>query len=136
MKLTLPGLQSADWTRANIDLPAFDIQAMRRRTAEAPAWVHFGAGNIFRAFPCAALQRLLDRGAYDRGVIACETYDPEILRRAYAPFDNLSLLCVLRADGQIEKRVIASVAEAIAADGRAGRAWRTSSKALPCRWSA
>lgn len=117
MKLTLPGLQSADWTRANIDLPAFDIQAMRRRTAEAPAWVHFGAGNIFRAFPCAALQRLLDRGAYDRGVIACETYDPEILRRAYAPFDNLSLLCVLRADGQIEKRVIASVAEAIAADG-------------------
>lgn len=117
MKLTLEGIQDrARWETAGIALPEFDIAAMRKRTAAEPTWVHFGAGNIFRAFPCVALQRLLDGGLYDRGVIACETFDPEILERAYAPHDNLSLLCVLRADGQIEKRVVASVAEALTLD--------------------
>lgn len=118
MKLSLSSLQKerAEWLRGGFALPAFDSEAVRRRTREAPTWIHFGAGNIFRAFPCAALQRLLDAGLYDRGVIAIEAYDPEIITRAYAPFDDLSVLAVLRADGTLDKRVIASVAEALTAD--------------------
>ena len=117
MKLNLKGLSDrAAWAAADISLPVFDIAAMGEKTRKAPAWVHFGAGNIFRAFLAAALQRTLDTGAYDRGVIACETYDGEIIDRAYGPFDNLSLLAVLRADGRIDKKVIASVAEAVKAD--------------------
>ena len=60
MRLTLQGLtEKAAFDAAGIALPAFDIEAMREATAAAPRWLHFGAGNIFRAFPCAALQRLL-----------------------------------------------------------------------------
>ena len=39
-------------------LPEYDREAMVRRTMEAPTWLHFGAGNIFRAFPAVLCQRL------------------------------------------------------------------------------
>lgn len=117
MKLSLNGIQDrAAWERAGIALPAYDVRAMREKTKENPVWVHFGAGNIFRAFLCAAMQRVLDSGASDRGVIACETYDGEIIDRAYTAYDNLSLVAIMRADGKVEKRVVASVAEAVKAD--------------------
>jgi len=119
MKLNLNTLSDrAAWEGMGITLPKYDIPAMREKTRLAPRWVHFGAGNIFRAFPCAALSRALENGDMDTGVIACETYDGEIIDRAYAPFDNLCLLSVLRSDGQIDKRVIGSVAEAVKADER------------------
>ncbi len=117
MKLSLNGIQDrAAWERAGIALPEYDVRAMREKTKENPVWVHFGAGNIFRAFLCAAMQRVLDSGASDRGIIACETYDGEIIDRAYTAYDNLSLVAVMRADGKVEKRVVASVAEAVKAD--------------------
>ncbi len=117
MKLSLNGIQDrAAWERAGIALPEYDVRAMREKTKENPVWVHFGAGNIFRAFLCAAMQRVLDSGASDRGIIACETYDGEIIDRAYTAYDNLSLVAVMRADGKVEKRVVASVAEALKAD--------------------
>lgn len=117
MKLTVQGIQNGKtWEQAGIALPRFDVGAVRVRTQKEPAWVHFGAGNIFRAYPCAVLQRLLDEGLYDRGVIACETYDPEIIEKAYAPYDDLSLLAILRADGSIDKRVIAAVTESLVWD--------------------
>lgn len=117
MKLSLWGIEDrAAWEAAGIALPAFDIGAMREATAKAPTWLHFGAGNIFRAFPCAALQTLLEKGLTDTGVIACETFDSSIIDELLTPHDNLSLLVTLRADGQTGKRVIASIAEAIKAD--------------------
>lgn len=117
MKLSLDGLRDRNaWEAVNIALPQFDVAGMRERTLAAPAWLHLGAGNLFRAFPCAALQTLLEDDAYDRGVIACETFDPEILQRAYRPCDVLSLLAVLRTDGRIDKRVIASVSEVLETD--------------------
>ena len=117
MKLSLNGIQDrAAWERAGIALPEYDVRAMREKTKENPVWVHFGAGNIFRAFLCAAMQRVLDSGASDRGIIACETYDGEIIDRAYTAYDNLSLVAIMRADGKVEKRVVASVAEAVKAD--------------------
>ena len=117
MKLSLNGIQDrAAWERAGIALPEYDVRAMREKTKENPVWVHFGAGNIFRAFLCAAMQRVLDSGASDRGIIACETYDGEIIDRAYTAYDNQSLVAVMRADGKVEKRVVASVAEAVKAD--------------------
>ncbi|MCL1965478.1 MAG: mannitol dehydrogenase family protein [Firmicutes bacterium] len=122
MKLTAADIKNrAWWEAAGIALPRFDIALMRRRTEESPAWVHFGAGNIFRAFLCAALQRVLDAGAYDRGIIACEAYDGEIIDRVYEPYDGLSLLAVLRPDGQVDKRVLASIARAVKADDQGVR---------------
>ena len=37
------------WEKAEISLPQFDRQAMKEETKKNPQWVHFGAGNIFRA---------------------------------------------------------------------------------------
>ena len=96
--------------------PQYDVEAMRERTLANPTWIHFGAGNIFRAFQAAGLERVLNKGAYDKGVIAVESFDSEIIDKAYAPYDNLSLVVVLKADGTIEKNVVASVAAGWKAD--------------------
>ncbi|MDR3139419.1 MAG: mannitol dehydrogenase family protein, partial [Treponema sp.] len=104
------------WEKAGIDLPRFDPEAMIRATKETPQWVHFGAGNIFRAFPAALLQNLLDQGAAKTGILVAEGYDGEIIDRVFLPYDNLTMAVTLKADGTIQKRVIASVAEAFRID--------------------
>ena len=119
MKLTdilSPALNTAEWEQKGYQLPKFDIKAVREKTAKEPTWVHFGGGNIFRAFPAAILNDALNTGKYDRGVIVAETFDYEVVDKAYAPYDNLSLAISLCSDGNIEKKVIASVTEALKAD--------------------
>ena len=107
---------AAEWEEKGYQLPKFDIKAVREKTAKEPTWVHFGGGNIFRAFPAAILNDALNTGKYDRGVIVAETFDFEVIDKAYAPFNNLSLLVSLQSTGTIEKKVIASVTEALKAD--------------------
>lgn len=122
MKLHLDALDNrAPWQAAHFDLPQFDIKAIRENTRRRPTWLHLGAGNIFRAFPAAALQRLLDAQICDTGLIVAECFDGDIIERAYTPYDNLSVLCVLGADGHVQKKVIASVAEALRCDGKRPR---------------
>lgn len=116
MKLTDTAVQTALWEEKGYRLPSFDLDALRERTKAAPTWVHFGAGNLFRAFPAALLQRLLDEGLTDRGVIAAEAFDYEIIDKIYRPCDNRSLLVTLRSDGAVEKRIITSVTESLKAD--------------------
>ena len=105
-----------EWEEKGYQLPRFDIEAVRAKTHDEPTWVHFGAGNIFRAFPAAILNEALNSGKYDRGVIVAESFDYEIIDKAYQPYDNLSLLVSLKSTGTIEKKVIASVTESLKAD--------------------
>ena len=114
---------SPQWAEKGYQMPQFDIEAVRAKTHQAPVWVHFGAGNLFRAFPAAVLQQALDSGKYDRGVIVAEGFDFEIIDKAYAPYDNLSLLVCLQSDGNIQKKVIASVTESLKADARFEADW-------------
>ena len=107
---------AAEWEQKGYELPKFDIRAVREKTAKEPTWVHFGGGNIFRAFPAAMLNDALNTGRYDRGVIVAETFDYEVIDKAYTPYDNLSLLVSLKGDGTVDKKVIASVTEALKAD--------------------
>ena len=107
---------AAEWEAKGYQLPKFDIKAVRDKTAKEPTWVHFGGGNIFRAFPAAILNDALNTGKYDRGVIVAETFDFEVIDKAYAPYNNLSLCVNLCSDSSIEKKVIASVTEALKAD--------------------
>ncbi|MBQ8097671.1 MAG: mannitol dehydrogenase family protein [Prevotella sp.] len=107
---------AAEWEQKGYQLPKFDIKAVREKTYKEPTWVHFGGGNIFRAFPAAILNDALNTGKYDRGVIVAETFDFEVGEKAYAPYDNLSLLVSLQSDGNIEKKVIASITEVLKAD--------------------
>ena len=75
MELTLQGLkQTEDWKQAGYSLPQYDIPAVAARTRENPRWIHFGAGNIFRAFQANVAQELLNRGVLDTGLIAAEGY--------------------------------------------------------------
>ena len=48
-------VNAAEWEAKGYELPKFDIKAVREKTAKEPTWVHFGGGNIFRAFPAAIL---------------------------------------------------------------------------------
>ena len=107
---------SPEWAQKGYQMPTFDMEAVRKKTHDEPTWVHFGAGNIFRAFPAAILNEALNSGKYDRGVIVAESFDYEIIDKAYQPYDNLSLLVSLKSTGTIEKKVIASVTESLKAD--------------------
>ena len=103
---------TAEWQKTGTTLPQFDIELMKKNTAEAPEWIHFGAGNIFRGFIAPLQQKLLDRNLAKTGIIAADTFDGEIIEKIYKPFDNLALLVTMCADGSLEKSVIASAAEA------------------------
>lgn len=119
MKLTdlrSGNFNAAEWEAKGYLLPKFDMAAVAKKTYDEPTWVHFGGGNIFRAFPAAILNDALNTGKYDRGVIVAETFDYEVIDKAYAPYGNLSLAVSLCSNGTIEKKVIASVTEALKAD--------------------
>ena len=97
LHLNMQGLQDrAAWAQAGIRLPRYDVAAVRARTWEAPVWLHFGAGNIFRGFLAAAQQTLLNTGRADTGILAAESFDFQIIDQVYSPYDALSLLARMR----------------------------------------
>ncbi len=118
MKLDLASLsENAEaWRAIGVKLPAFDVASVRARTAEAPEWVHFGAGNIFRGFIGSLSQRLLDAGLAQTGIVACDTFDYEVIDRIYAAHDCLTLNVILNPDGTTSREILAGVAEGVKAD--------------------
>ncbi len=117
MKLSTEGLKNTqEWTGKGYDLPHYDREAMIEKTKAAPTWIHFGAGNIFRAFQANLAQRMLNEGMDDKGLIVAEGFDYEIVEKQYRPHDNFSVLVTLKADGSIEKTVIGSIAESVILD--------------------
>jgi fructuronate reductase len=110
------------WKSAGFELPEYNREQITISTRSDPQWIHFGAGNIFRAFPATVQQTLLNKGKSKTGIIAVEGYDYEVIEKAYRPYDNLSLLVILKADGTIEKKVIGSVVESLIADST-GHDW-------------
>lgn len=117
MKLNEAGLKEKEaWQKAGYQLPKYDRKAVAEATKENPFWIHFGAGNIFRAFQANVVQNLLNDGVLDRGLIVAEGYDYEIIEKMYLPHDNYSILATLKADGNVEKTVIGSVVEALVLD--------------------
>ena len=117
MKLTLQGIsERTQWEEKGYQLPQYDINIMKKATKEAPFWIHFGAGNLFRAFHAGVVQNLLNAGVLDRGLVVAEGFDYEIIEKMYTPHDNLGIVATLKSDGTIDKTVVASVAEALPLD--------------------
>ncbi|HLV10552.1 MAG TPA: mannitol dehydrogenase family protein [Halanaerobiales bacterium] len=122
LKLSIANInKDREWKEKGFECPQYDYQKIREETMKAPRWVHFGAGNIFRAFIAILQQELLNEGKADSGIVAVETFDHEIIDKVYAPYDNLSLLVTMHPDGNLEKKVVASVTEGLVGDpGRDG----------------
>ena len=124
MKLNSIGISNKEqWEEKGFKLPKFNREEVKIKTLEAPTWIHFGAGNLFRAFTAAAQNRLLNEGKADKGIIVAEGYDYELIEKVYTPFDNLSLLVTLKSDGNMEKEVIGSIVDSIAADSSDKKNW-------------
>ncbi len=104
------------WEEKGYLLPQFDREKVAAATMENPFWVHFGAGNLFRAFQANVVQRLLNDGVLDLGLVVVEGFDYEIIEKMYQPHDNLSILATLKADGSVEKTVIGSIVETLVLD--------------------
>ncbi len=96
------------WEEKGYALPQYDRAAMIEKTKENPVWLHFGAGNIFKAFQAAAAQRLLDAGIEEKGIIAAERRE-----KKKQTSDNLTVKVTLKADGTVEKTVVGSIAETV-----------------------
>ncbi len=124
MKLSYEGLKEQEgWKGAGVALPEYDWKTMKERTMESPVWVHFGAGNIFRGFIAGLQQRLLNQQLADRGIVAAETFDYDIIDKIYRPHDSMTLMVSLKPDGSTQKEVIASIAEGIKADSSDSQQW-------------
>ena len=105
MLLTNEGLKNRQ-DFAGYRLPCFNREEVIKKTMEHPAWLHFGAGNIFKAFQADACQRLLEAGHCDTGIIAVERR-----KKQEDENDGLFIKVTLKSDGNVEKAVIASVSE-------------------------
>lgn len=124
MKLTYDGLKDRQsWAQAGIELPAYDPAGLAERTKEAPVWVHFGIGNIFRIFLGGVADRLISGGALDKGITCVETFDFDVVDKIYTPYDNLALSVTLHEDGRTDKRVLGSLTEAVKARSGDAAAW-------------
>ena len=114
MELNEQGLKNRHaWEEAGYVLPAFDREKVTKATKENPFWIHFGAGNIFRAFQANVVQTLLNEGVLDRGLVVAEGFDYEIVEKMNRPHDDYSILVTLKSDGNIEKTVVGSVVESL-----------------------
>lgn len=114
MRLTKENLKEQSfWEEKGYTLPGYDIEKIAENTKQRPSWLHFGAGNIFRAFPAVLQQQLIRRGLADTGIIVSEAFDEEILDKAYRAYDNLSVAVTLASSGDIRKEIVASIAESV-----------------------
>ncbi len=118
LELSKSGIENnkEQWEKAGYKLPAFDREEVTKATKENPFWIHFGAGNIFRAFQANVVQNLLNSGVLDRGLVVAEGFDYEIIEKMNRPHDDYTILVTLKADGNIEKTVVGSVVESCILD--------------------
>ena len=124
MKLTVKGIKEKEgWEKKGIALPGYDVEAVSARAKEAPVWVHFGIGNIFRVFIGGIADGLLEKGMLDRGITCVETFDYDVVDKIYEPYDNLGLSVILHGDGTREYKVLGSLAEAVKAQSSDSAQW-------------
>ncbi len=109
-------LNIEQWLEKGYELPLYDREQIKKNTRENPSWIHFGGGNIFRAFQANAMQTLLNNGESNTGIIVAEGYDYEIIQKMYHPYDDLNVLVTLKSDNTVQKTIIGSITESLTLD--------------------
>ncbi len=107
---------SAAWEKLGYSLPKYDREQVKKNTLANPNWIHFGAGNIFRAFQANVLNNLLNEKKTDIGLVVAEGFDYEIIDKAFKSFDNLTIYVKLCCNGTVEKNIVGSVVESLRVD--------------------
>lgn len=105
-----------EFERADIRLPAGNVEGVRAAGKRQPRWIHIGGGNLYRAFHAEIAQDLMDAGKLDRGVVVLQTRSPQLVQEVYQPFNNDILQVVMRPDGTLGERVLCSTADALFAN--------------------
>jgi fructuronate reductase len=114
--------QKDRFTALGIKTPEYDFETVWDATKSDPVWLHFGGGNLFRAFHSVLQQHLIESNVTNKGIIVVSTSSGDLVEKVYHPHDNLSLHVVVKADGTLGMEVIASVAESISTN-RGPESW-------------
>jgi len=96
--------------KAQVVLPSVDKNELVKHTEIQPQWVHFGGGNLYRAFHAEVAQTLIDQKELSSGIVVCETFDEQVIDRVYAPYDNDILEVIMHDEGKLEKKLLQSTA--------------------------
>lgn len=115
MKLNLDNIDKINSLK-DIITPKYDINKIKENTLKNPKWLHFGAGNIFRAYMGKVQQNLIENGFEDTGIIVAESFDTDIIDKVYKPFDNLTILTTLDKNGDFKNEILGSIVESIKVD--------------------
>ncbi|QOQ39652.1 mannitol dehydrogenase family protein [Trueperella pecoris] len=114
MKLNLAELgNGAEFEKAGVELPTFDVAAMQEEGKANPRWIHLGPGNIFRIFPARVAHDLLADGQH-WPVTAVVPMNPEELDAQLGKHDLMTLGVTLNPDGTRDLKVIAGISEGLA----------------------
>ena len=109
-------MKKDQFAKLRIKTPDFDVEEVWEATKKDPTWVHFGGGNLFRAYHSVLQHHLIELNETNKGIIVVSTSNDSKIEKAYHPYDNLCLDVIMKTDGTLDMEVIASVAESIAAN--------------------
>lgn len=96
--------------KVGVKVPVVDIEELANQTEINPQWVHFGGGNLFRAFHAEVAQELQAKGELKSGLIVCETYDEQVIDEMYQKYNNGILEVIMHENGELEKKLLVSTA--------------------------
>lgn len=82
-----------------IKVPMYEQDTIIKKTKESPRWVHFGGGNLFRAFHAAIANKLINDKKMETGVTVVETYDQAVIPDVYDKYNNRVVRVITKADG-------------------------------------
>ncbi|MBQ6335583.1 MAG: mannitol dehydrogenase family protein [Erysipelotrichaceae bacterium] len=113
MKITDISNEKQLWLDKGYEVFSYDREKMIEKTKAEPEWIHFGAGNLFRAFQAVFCDKLLDAGVLEKGIIAVGGRDSAAIDDYFRKFDNLHIAVTLKGNGDVTKRVVGSIAESL-----------------------
>ncbi|WP_086348818.1 mannitol dehydrogenase family protein [Candidatus Enterococcus clewellii] len=93
-----------------VHIPTADKKQLVKNTQEAPVWIHFGGGNLYRGFHGKIAQDLIEAGELTSGVIVCETFDEGIVDDCYQPYNNDFAQVIMHESGDLDVNLINATA--------------------------